>query len=175
MPFLRIGRVARLIRILRLLRGVRSTRVIVTHLYKNRARGTFATVAMITFVLIIFSSIAMLNVETSPESTIKTAEEALWWSLATVTTVGYGDVYPKTTVGHIVGSVLMIAGVAIFGTFTATVASYFVHQDIKFEEGKSDLILQKLDALSERIERMEMAKKPESPPLPESDTRHPQG
>lgn len=153
LPFLRIGRLVRLIRILRLLRGVRSVRVIVTHLFKNRARGTFATVALITFVLVVFSSIAVLNVETAPDSSIKTAEDALWWSLATVSTVGYGDVYPRTTLGHLVAAVLMVAGVALFGTFTATVASFFVQQDIQHEEDKSDLILKKLDALSKRLEQ----------------------
>lgn len=155
LPFLRIGRVARIVRILRLLRGIRSTRVIVTHLFENRARGTFATVALITFVLLIFSSIAVLNVETAPDSTIKTAEDALWWSLATVTTVGYGDVYPKTTVGHIVAGVLMIAGVALFGTFTATVASFFVQQDSRQEDEKIDAVLRKLDVISERMDQME--------------------
>lgn len=164
LPFLRIGRLARLIRILRLLRGVRSTRVIVTHLFENRSRGTFATVALITFVLIVFSSIAVLNVETAPESTIKTAEDALWWSLATVTTVGYGDVYPRTSVGHIVGAVLMVAGVALFGTFTATVASFFVQQDNRQEEEKMDTVIRKLDALSERLDQMEKTENCQQPP-----------
>ena len=158
LPFLRIGRLARLVRILRMLRGVRSTRVIVTHLFDNRARGTFATVTLITFVLIVFSSIIVLNWETTPESTIKTAEDALWWSLSTVTTVGYGDVYPKTTVGHFVGAVLMVAGVALFGTFTATVASFFVQQDSRQEDEKMDAVLRKLDALSERLDKMEKNK-----------------
>lgn len=155
LPFLRIGRVARIVRIVRLLRGVRSTRVIITHLFENRAKGTFATVALITFVVLVFSSIAVLNVETAPDSTIKTAEDALWWSLATVTTVGYGDVYPKTTVGHIVAGFLMIAGVALFGTFTATVASLFVQQDSRQEDVKIDAVLRKLDALSERLDQIE--------------------
>lgn len=155
LPFLRIGRLARVVRILRLLRGVRSTRVIVVHLFENRARGTLATVALITFVLIVFASIAVLTVETAPESTIKTAEDALWWSLATVTTVGYGDVVPMTTVGHIVAGVLMIAGIALFGTFTATVASFFVQQDSRREDEKIDMVLCKLDAISERMNQME--------------------
>lgn len=152
-PFLRIGRVARIVRIIRLLRAVRSTRVIIAHLFQNRARGTLATVSLITFVLIVFSSIAVLNVETAPNSTIKTAEDALWWSLATVTTVGYGDVYPKTTVGHMVAGVLMIAGIALFGTFTATVASFFVQQDSRQEDAKIDAVLRKLDAISERMDQ----------------------
>lgn len=159
LPFLRIGRLARLVRILRMLRGVRSTRVIITHLFDNRARGTFATVTLISFVLIVFSSIIILNWETDPQSTIKTAEDALWWALATVTTVGYGDVYPRTTVGHIVGAVLMVAGVALFGTFTATVASFFVQQDSRKEEEKLDIVIHKLDAISKRLDQIEKDKK----------------
>ena len=155
LPFLRIARLARLVRILRLLRGARSTRVIVTHLFANRSRGTFATVALITSVLIVFSSIAVLNLETGPESTIRTAEDALWWSLATVTTVGYGDACPKTAAGRAIGAFLMVAGVALFGTFTATVASLFVQQDAKREDGRLDTVLRRLDALSERLDRME--------------------
>ena len=155
LPFLRIGRLARIVRILRLLRGVRSTRIIVKHLYENRARGTFATVVMITFVLILFSSIAVLNVETTPESTIKSAEDALWWALATVTTVGYGDVYPRTTVGHIVGAVLMITGVALFGTFTAYVASFFLQQNQREEEARENVILAELREIKRRLDKME--------------------
>lgn len=177
LPFLRIGRLARLIRILRLLRGVRSARVIITHLFENRARGTFATVALIAFVLIVFSSIAVLNVESAAGSTIKTAEDALWWSIATVTTVGYGDVYPTTTAGRLVAAVLMIAGVALFGTFTAAVASFFVQQDKRREEDKPDTIPRQLHDLSERLERLEKTNDGQqaSPPSSESAARSPRG
>jgi hypothetical protein len=66
----------------------------------------------------------------------------------------YGG-YPKTTVGHIVAGVLMIAGVALFGTFTATVASFFVQQDSRQEDEKIDAVLRKLDAISERMDQIE--------------------
>lgn len=155
MPFLRIGRITRIIRIIRVLRGLRSTRVIVIHLFENRAKGTFATVGIITFVLILFASIAVLNVETGPESSIRTAEDALWWSLATISTVGYGDVYPKTTTGHFIAALLMVAGVALFSTFTAAIASVFVQRDAQQDGDKVNMILKKLDILSERLERAE--------------------
>lgn len=128
---LRIGRLARMIRIVRLLRGFRSLRVIMAHLFRNRARGTLVTVALMTFVLIVFSSVAVLSVEKAPASNIRTAGDALWWSLATITTVGYGDVYPVTTLGRLVGAVVMISGIALFGVFTATVASVFVRKDVE--------------------------------------------
>ena len=116
----------------------------------------------------VFSSIAVLNVETASDSTIRTAEDALWWSLATVTTVGYGDVYPKTTVGHIVAGFLMIAGIALFGTFTATVASFFVQQDSRKEDQKIDAVLRKLDELSERMDRNEKTRDIQSHRTPRS-------
>jgi voltage-gated potassium channel len=95
----------------------------------------------------------MLNVETSPDSNIKTAEDALWWSAATVTTVGYGDFYPKTTLGRIIAVMLMISGVGLFGTFTAYTASFFMEKEMKIEEDKTDLILKKLNEISEWQEK----------------------
>lgn len=163
LPFLRLGRITRVVRIIRLLRGVRSVRVIVTHVFENRARGVFTSVALISFVLILFSSITILNVETEPNATIKTAEDALWWSLATITTVGYGDVYPKSTAGHFVAAILMVAGIALFSTFTATVASVFVQKDIQREDDKADLILRKLDALATRLDHEESNRKRPTP------------
>ena len=54
------------------------------------------------------------------------AEDAIWWSYVTITTVGYGDKFPVTTEGRIIGSILMTTGVGIFGTFTALVSSWFI-------------------------------------------------
>jgi voltage-gated potassium channel len=120
------GRAFRLVRVLRVLRAFRSVRHLIFHLYRSPAQGTFASVVLIAVLLIIFSSIVILEVETAPNSNIKTAEDALWWSYVTITTVGYGDYYPVTTFGRLVGLLLMTAGVGLFGTFTAYVASWFV-------------------------------------------------
>ena len=88
--------------------------------------SSLMSVAIIAVLLVIFSSIAILQVEDSSESNIKTAEDALWWTYVTITTVGYGDKYPVTTEGRIIAAILMTAGVGLFGTFTAFVASWFV-------------------------------------------------
>ena len=123
---LRAGRMFRLFRLLRVLRLFRSTRHLVKHVYRNRAYGTFTTVILIAVLLVLTSSIAILQVETDPTSNIKGPEDALWWSYVTMTTVGYGDRYPVTTEGRLIGAVLMTAGVGLFGTFTGFLASWFV-------------------------------------------------
>ncbi|RDC64624.1 potassium channel family protein [Adhaeribacter pallidiroseus] len=131
--FLRAGRAIRLIRLLRILRAFRSTKHLVNHIFKNRVQGTFSAVATIAVLMVIFSAIAILQVETDPNSNIKTAEDALWWAYVTITTVGYGDKFPVTTEGRLIAALLMTVGVGLFGTFTAYVASWFI-------EGKKDTI-----------------------------------
>lgn len=124
---LRAGRLVRVIRVLRILRAFRSTNVLIRHLFANKASGTFSAVILISILLVIFSSISILTLESDAEhANIKTAEDALWWSFVTITTVGYGDKFPVTTEGRIIASVLMVAGVGLFGTFTGFVASWFV-------------------------------------------------
>lgn len=128
LDILRAGRALRLIRLFRILRAFRSTKHLVQYVFKKRAQGTIMAAAMIAILMLIFSSIAILQVETDPNSNIKSAEDALWWAFTTITTVGYGDRYPVTTEGRIIAALLMTAGVGIFGTFTAFVASWFVTQ-----------------------------------------------
>ncbi|MDD5149897.1 MAG: ion transporter [Flavobacterium sp.] len=131
--YFRAGRLLRLIRLFRIVRAFRSSRMLLHHIFKNKAKGTFTTVSIFAVMLIIFSSIAILQVENTKEGNIKTAEDALWWAYVTITTVGYGDKFPVTTEGRIIAVVLMTAGVGLFGTFTAYASSFFVE-----EKGKNE-------------------------------------
>ncbi|MBK7909865.1 MAG: potassium channel family protein [Bacteroidetes bacterium] len=126
LDILRPGRALRLIRLLRILRAFRSTRHIAKHIFRNKAQGAFTSVALIALLMVIFSAIAILQLEDDPNSNIKTAEDAIWWSYVTITTVGYGDKFPITTEGRIIAAALMTVGVGLFGTFTGFVASWFV-------------------------------------------------
>jgi len=126
LDYFRVGRTIRLIRLLRILRAFRSTKHLVNHIFKNRVQGTFSAVATIAILMVVFSAIAILQVETDTNSNIKTAEDALWWAYVTITTVGYGDKFPVTTEGRIIAALLMTIGVGLFGTFTAYVASWFI-------------------------------------------------
>jgi len=105
LPVLRVGRLVRILRIIRLLRAIRATHKITSLLLKNKLQTGVASVVLTAFLLIIFCSIGILICEQQdPDANIKTAGDAIWWSVATITTVGYGDVYPVTAEGRTVAS-----------------------------------------------------------------------
>lgn len=124
--YLRYGRLIRLIRLFRILRAFRSVKYLTSHIFKTRTKGTFSTVSLISFLMLIFGSISILQVETVPESNIKTAGDAIWWSFVTITTVGYGDKFPVTGEGRVIAAFLMVTGVTLFGTFTGFIAAWFM-------------------------------------------------
>jgi voltage-gated potassium channel len=124
--FLRAGRILRLIRLIRVFRALKSTKLIYEHINRNKKQSALTSVALISIVMVIFASIAILQFEKDVNGNIKSAEDAIWWSYVTITTVGYGDKFPITTEGRIIGAILMTAGVGIFGTFTALVSSWFL-------------------------------------------------
>lgn len=136
LDFMRAGRMLRLIRLLRILRAFRSTKHLVQHIFRRRTQGALTAAAIIAVLMIIFSSIAILQVEDDPNSNIKTAEDAIWWAYVTITTVGYGDKFPVTTEGRAIAALLMTVGVGLFGTFTAYLASWFIGETKKEEAGE---------------------------------------
>ena len=72
-------------------------------------------------------AIAVLDAESSnPDATIKNVGQALWWSLATITTVGYGDRYPTTFEGQSIAAVLMVTGIALFSAGAGIFASWIL-------------------------------------------------
>ncbi|MCX8036781.1 MAG: ion transporter [Candidatus Sumerlaeia bacterium] len=152
---LRWGRFVRAVRVFRILRAFRSTKRILQFVFENPAKGTFLSVTATFFVIMIFSSIAILNIETLPESNIKSASDALWWSFVTITTVGYGDRYPVTGLGRIIAGVLMVIGVGLFGTFTAYIASLFIKPPSEKDAKKDTVVLEKISELGQRIDCLE--------------------
>ncbi len=60
--------------------------------------------------------------------------DGIWWAVETVTTVGYGDVFPTSVAGRIVAMFVMLVGIGFISVLTATIASYFVEQDSTSEE-----------------------------------------
>lgn len=124
---LRVGRLARVVRILRVLRGLRSTKLLASFILERRSESAFLAAALLSLLLVVFSSIAVLQFEGNRTGgNIRSAEDALWWAITTITTVGYGDRFPVSTEGRVVGGVLMMAGVGLFGTLSGFIAAWFL-------------------------------------------------
>lgn len=84
-------------------------------------------------IMLFLASLAMYLVEYEPTEP-KGLWDSIWWALVTVTTVGYGDIVPKTVIGRIIAFGLMVSGIVLVSLMTASVASVFVSRRIK--EGK---------------------------------------
>ncbi len=123
---LKVLRVFRLIRVFRLLRA-NGVRVIGNRLMRNRAGSALLTLLLMGILVLEFGSLWMLALEEgAPDANIVTASDALWYTIVTISTVGYGDQYPVTTQGRVLGAVIIIIGVGIFGTFTGYLANVFL-------------------------------------------------
>jgi voltage-gated potassium channel Kch len=128
LPFPRL-RLARLFRMWRVSRGLRSIGLknIWSTFSKSRAESALLSIIFLTLVVLEFASIFILATERNdPNANIKTASDALWWAYVTVTTVGYGDKYPVSNSGRLVGVLLMTIGVGLFGVLTGYLANAFL-------------------------------------------------
>ncbi len=128
LPFFRPLRLLRLVTLLSVLqRTVGET-----------LRGRVATyVAGAAAMLILIGALAVLDVEQNdPEAKILNFGDAAWWAVTTITTVGYGDLYPVTPIGRIVAAALMMSGIAVLGIVTASIASWLVQ---RIEENAEDV------------------------------------
>jgi voltage-gated potassium channel len=141
----------RLLRLLRLLRLVRAF----SGLYRGLARfDRFARhrglltlfVAWLGVAGICATALYLAEVDVNPN--IKTPLDALWWGVVTLTTVGYGDIYPITAEGRLAGMALMILGITLFAAITGTITSVLVAE----RGGEPDLVsrLERLTRLYER-------------------------
>lgn len=123
---LRWGRAARIFRVLRVLRALRSARAIASVVIGRRAESAFLVSTLLCLLLTTVCSIAVLEFEVPAGGNITTPEDAVWWAVTTMTTVGYGDRYPISSEGRVVAMFLMAAGVGLFGTLSGVVASRFL-------------------------------------------------
>jgi len=148
----RWGRTARVVRIFRVLRGLRATKLLAALVLRRRAESAFLAASLVALLLIVFSSVAVLQFETIPEANIKTADDAIWWAFATITTVGYGDRFPTTAEGRFVGMILMCAGVGLFGTFSGYLAAWFIQPEEASVESEISLLRGEVAALRRALE-----------------------
>jgi voltage-gated potassium channel len=125
-PQTKILRLFRLWRVIRLFMEF-GFRNLIHEFVKHRAENALLTVGFLVLCVIEFGSISIVRAESaSANANIKTSSDALWWVYVTITTVGYGDRFPVTNWGRIVGVVVMTAGVGLFGTLSGYLAQTFL-------------------------------------------------
>jgi voltage-gated potassium channel len=131
---LRLARLSRLARITRLLRG-ENKKTLVKDILENRSRYASFLTILLTILVLTVASVLVLQFESqSPDANITTGGDSLWYSIVTITTVGYGDRYPVTTAGRITAMFIMFMGVGIIGALASILASLLVGGSSPAEE-----------------------------------------
>jgi voltage-gated potassium channel len=124
-----------LLRPLRLLRLVTLLSVLNRHAGGSMRGRVAVYVAGATSLVLLIASLAVLDAERGAKgATINTFGDASWWAFTTVTTVGYGDRYPITGQGRFIAGALMLAGIALLGIVTASLASWLIDKVREVEE-----------------------------------------
>ncbi|MFF2486323.1 potassium channel family protein [Microbacterium sp. NPDC058062] len=137
-PQFKILRLFRLLRVFRLLREL-GPRTVWTTLIHDRANSALMTLLLMGILVLQFGSITILYVEEDADgANITSASDALWYTIVTISTVGYGDQYPVTNVGRMIGTLIIVVGVGIFGTFTGYLANLFLGPRKAAEDAETD-------------------------------------
>jgi voltage-gated potassium channel len=134
---------ARMVRLARLLRLLAIAARLPHSLRVAIGRPGLVQVLAVTIFLLLAGGGLMVSVE--PQTVGSDYWSGVWWAVATVTTVGYGDIAPHTVLGRLIAALLMFAGIGLVSTLAASFAASFVERDDRRE----------LDILAERLDRIE--------------------
>ena len=141
LPQFKILRLFRVLRVIRLMRQL-GMRTIWFTLVRDRANSALLTLLLMGVLVLQWGSITMLAIEEDADgANITTASDALWYTVVTISTVGYGDQFPVTNLGRLLGVLIIIVGVGIFGTFTGYLANLFLgprNTDASGEDGDDE-------------------------------------
>ena len=133
-PALRIFRLFRIYKAYRIVKKYGGN-YILTYLSRNRAESALYILVLMVILIIESGAILVLQTESASQSAnILTANDAIWWTYVTITTVGYGDRFPVTTAGRLVGILVLTTGVAVFATFAGFISSKLLAPPAKEEE-----------------------------------------
>ncbi|WP_432571190.1 potassium channel family protein [Kineococcus sp. SYSU DK005] len=143
------------------LRPLRLLRLVTVLQVLNRRAGASLRgrvsvyVAVATTLVGFCAALAVLEAERqAPEANITSFTDACWWVLTTITTVGYGDRYPVTGTGRLVAIALMLAGIALLGTVTASLASWLIERVAEEQEGAAAATRADVVALASEVRQL---------------------
>jgi voltage-gated potassium channel len=144
-PLDAIFQLARFVRLFRIVRLLLISRRFLSPFFSILRTNGLDKVIAVTFISLLFSAIPIRIFE----PTIETYMDAVWWTIVTTTTVGYGDISPETLIGRVIAVYLMIVGIGLVGMITGSIATYFITEEEK-DDTKEYIKSQvdKLDGLS---------------------------
>jgi voltage-gated potassium channel len=155
-PMLRPLRLLRSVRLLRLLRLSRVVAFAVEGLSEVKTvlsrRGLNYVLLVVVALVFVAAGLVMEFERAAAGSNIHSYPDALWWAATTASTVGYGDRFPVTAAGRGIAIALMLAGIALFGVLTATIAAHFVERE---QSEDASAVVHELRALHARLDRIE--------------------
>jgi voltage-gated potassium channel len=94
---------------------------------QKRAQSTLLSAVLAAIIVLEVGAVLILDAEsTSTQANIHTGIDALWWNIVTLATVGYGDKFPVTTAGRVIGVVVIVVGVGLFSALTSFLAQWFI-------------------------------------------------
>ncbi|RLA46837.1 MAG: ion transporter [Gammaproteobacteria bacterium] len=121
------------------------------HVRKMLARNELGATLVATVIIVILSGIMMAALDPSIES----PGDGIWWAWVTITTVGYGDIVPKTPAGRALASIIILLGIGLFAMLTATFAAFFIRQDEEKIVSAEEASHQRLTRIERRLEKLE--------------------
>lgn len=131
---------ARFMRVLRLIRIVRASPFLLGIIRSGPMRQVFGVV----LIIMLWSSTAIYLLEYGVNDNIKSYSDALWWSIVTTTTVGYGDISPVTPGGRIMATILMITGIGMLGALTANFATHWTETHDSKRQNETDRLTEEI-------------------------------
>jgi voltage-gated potassium channel len=136
LPFSRLAvfrafRLFRVVRVMRTLKGSDYRKMLTDRLAENTLLFTLVVALVLIFTI---SGIVLYAEHANPNANIKTYHDAVWWAFVTMTTVGYGDYYPVTTLGQSMALILMFFGLGIIGVLSSYLASTFISRQSRRRE-----------------------------------------
>jgi len=120
----------------RLLRLARASLIVGRAIRAERNLTSGTTLRLLALVTVFIVVVAGAAQSTFDAGDFPTVWDGVWWAVVTVTTVGYGDLYPKSVGGRLIGMVVMLVGIGFLSVLTATIASYFVKTERGSETGE---------------------------------------
>ncbi|MBD0402631.1 ion transporter [Flammeovirga sp. EKP202] len=138
---LRFIRILRLFRLFRLFKFGRysSAMSILIRVIKSRKEELLLTIFM-SCILIVFSASLIFFVEREAQPGVfSSITKSMWWAVATLTTVGYGDMYPVTPLGDIIASFVAVMGIGLVALPTGIIGTGFIEEISRIKSGKPDV------------------------------------